>query len=92
MQVIWYFKAIFLGRFLLMVIGAVPIALVEKIPFGEALYFALVTGLTIGYGDIVMKATLGRCIALSLGFIGILFTGLVIAAAVEAVKKTYHSQ
>jgi hypothetical protein len=91
---VWFgiFELFFLGQFLLIVIGAVPIALVEKIPFGDALYFAFVTGLTIGYGDIVMKTTLGRCIALLLGFIGILFTGLVIAAAVEAVRKTYHPQ
>ncbi len=92
LRVVWNFKAIFLGQFLLMVIGAVPIALVEKIPFGDALYFAFVTGLTIGYGDIVMKTTLGRCIALSLGFIGILFTGLVIAAAVRAVQETYRHE
>jgi uncharacterized membrane protein len=81
-----------LGQFLLIVIGAVPIALVEKIPFGDALYFAFVTGLTIGYGDIVVKTALGRCVALIIGFAGVLFTGLVIAAAVEAVRKTYHRQ
>jgi len=75
-----------------MVIGAVSIALVEKIPFGNALYFSFVTGLTIGYGDIVVKTTLGRIIALFIGFIGILFTGLVIAVAVEAVRRTYHRE
>jgi hypothetical protein len=91
-RVVWNFKAIFLGQFLLIVIGAVPIALVEKIPFEDALYFAFVTGLTIGYGDIVVKTALGRCVALLIGFDGVLFTGLVIAAAVEAVRKTYHRQ
>jgi uncharacterized membrane protein len=58
--------------------------------FGDAVYFSFVTGLTIGYGDIVVKSTLGRCVALFIGFIGIIFTGLVIAAAVEAVRRTYH--
>jgi hypothetical protein len=32
LRVIWNFKAIFLGQFLLIVIGAVPIALAEKYP------------------------------------------------------------
>jgi voltage-gated potassium channel len=92
LHVIWYFRAIFLALLFIIVIGAVPIALVEKIPFGDALYFSFVTGLTIGYGDIVVKTTLGRCVALFIGFIGILFTGLVIAAAVEAVRRTYRRE
>jgi voltage-gated potassium channel len=89
-HVIWYFRAIFLAMLFIIVMGAVPIALVERIPFGEALYFSFVTGLTIGYGDIVMKTPFGRCIALFIGLIGIIFTGLVIAASVEAVRRTYH--
>jgi uncharacterized membrane protein len=68
------------------------ISFAENLRFGDALYFSFVTGLTIGYGDIVMKTTLGRCVALFIGFIGMLFTGLVIAAAVEAVRRTYHHQ
>jgi hypothetical protein len=92
LRVVWYFRAIFLTMLFIVVIGAVPIALVEKIPFGDALYFYFVTGLTIGYGDIVVKTTVGRSVALFIGFIGVLFTGLVIAAAVEAVRRTYHHQ
>jgi voltage-gated potassium channel len=91
-KVIWYFRPIFLALFLIMLLGAAAIALVEPLAFGDALYFSLVTGLTIGYGDIVMKTVPGRCIALFIGFIGILFTGLVIAGAVEAVRRTYHHE
>jgi hypothetical protein len=39
----------------LVVAGAGVVTLVEKMPFGDTLYFAFVTGLTIGYGDIVVK-------------------------------------
>jgi voltage-gated potassium channel len=81
-----------LALFLIIVIGAMAISFAENLRFGDALYFSFVTGLTIGYGDIVMKTTLGRCVALFIGFIGMLFTGLVIAAAVEAVRRTYHHQ
>jgi voltage-gated potassium channel len=90
LQVIWYFRAILFANLVIIIIGAAAITLAEKMPFGDALYFTLVTGLTIGYGDIVVKTTLGRCIALFIGLIGIIFSGLVIAAAVEAVRRTYH--
>jgi hypothetical protein len=51
-RVIWHFRAILLALLFLVEIGAVPISLVEKIPFGDALYFSFVTGL------ISAKATL----------------------------------
>ena len=89
-KVIWFFRAIIFALLFIILIGAVAIAFVEKIPLGDALYFSFVTGLTIGYGDIVVKTALGRCVALFIGFIGIVFTGLVIAGAVEAVRRTYH--
>jgi len=72
----------------LIVIGAVVIAYVEKMPFGDALYFSFVTGLTIGYGEIVAKTLLGRLVALLIGLIGIVFSGMVVAIAVRAVQKT----
>jgi voltage-gated potassium channel len=89
-RVIWHVRSVIFAILALVVIGAGAIALVEKLPFGEALYFSFVTGLTIGYGDIIVKTALGRFVALLIGFIGILFTGLVTAAAIEAIRKTYH--
>ena len=58
--------------------------------FGNALYFSFVTGLTIGYGEIVAKTVLGRLIALMIGLIGIVFTGMVVAVAVRAVQKSFE--
>jgi voltage-gated potassium channel len=43
--------------------------------------------LTIGYGDIVVKSTVGKISAILIGFIGVLFTGLIVAAAVHAIGK-----
>jgi voltage-gated potassium channel len=42
--------------------------------------------LTIGYGDIVPQTSLGRLVALLIGFVGILFTGLMVAVLVFAVR------
>ena len=64
---------------MLIVGGAVLISFVEQLPFDHALYFSFVTGLTIGYGDIVATTSVGRIISIVLGVIGIMFTGLVVA-------------
>ena len=67
---------------------AVVIRHLEKMPFGESLYFSFITGLTIGYGDIVVKTPFARLLAVLLGLIGIIFTGIIVAAAVRAVEKS----
>ena len=56
-------------------------------PLGEAVYFSFITGLTIGYGDIAPGTPAGRVISVLLGVNGILFTGLVVAAAVNALQQ-----
>ena len=87
-RAIWHVKAVILTLVALMVAGAGAVTLVEKMPFGETLYFAFVTALTIGYGDIVVKTPFGRLVALLIGFIGILFTGLMVAVLVYAVRES----
>jgi hypothetical protein len=89
-RVIWHVKIVILMLVALMVAGAGAVTLVEKMPFGNSLYFAFVTGLTIGYGDIVVKTSFGRLVALLIGFVGILFTGLMIAVLVLAVRESYE--
>ena len=87
-RAIWHVRAVMLALIALVVVGAAAVTLVEKIPFADALYFAFVTGLTIGYGDIVMHTPGGRLIALLIGLIGILFTGLIVAVLVHAVRES----
>jgi len=52
----------------------------------EALYFTFVTGLTIGYGDVTPKHLAGRLLALTIGFAGIVLTGLIAAISVQALR------
>ena len=83
-------KAVILLLVVLMVAVAAAVTLVEKMPFNDTLYFAFVTGLIIGYGDIVAKSPLGRLVAILIGFNGILFTGLMVAVLVLAVRDSYE--
>ena len=89
-RAIWHVKAVILMLVAMVAAGAGAVTLVEKMPYGDSLYFAFVTGLTIGYGDIVVKTPFGRLVALLIGFVGILFTGLMVAALVLAVRESYE--
>jgi len=48
--------------------------------------------MTIGYGDLAPKDTVARILAVSIGFVGILFAGLVAAVGVQALNATQQAQ
>ena len=50
----------------------------------ESIYFAFVSGLTIGYGDLAPKLLPARALAIAIGVGGVLVTALVAAIAVKA--------
>jgi len=50
----------------------------------DSVYFAFVSGLTIGYGDLAPKTLLGRGLAIAIGGCGVLLTALIAAVAVKA--------
>lgn len=50
----------------------------------ESIYFAFVSGLTIGYGDLAPTSLLTRTLAVAIGVCGVLATALVAAIAVKA--------
>ena len=83
----WTVRNVFLAQVGLIMACAVTIAAVEKTSIGEATYFAFITGLTIGYGDIVAHTTPGQIVSVLLSFIGITFTGTVVAVAVRALHE-----
>jgi ion channel len=62
------------------------IAWLERWSLGEGIYFTGVTGLTIGYGDLVPLRPLSRLLAILVGLFGTVLTGLVAAIAVRALQ------
>ena len=79
--VVWPILSILLS---LMVALGIAISILEDWPLVDGIYFAFVSGLTIGYGDLVPKSHLARALAICIGFTGILLTGLVAAVGVNA--------
>ena len=79
------------GLLVLMALLGAVIGWREGWPLGDALYFAFVSGLTIGYGDLLPTEPLSRVLAIAIGFTGILLTGLVAAVGVRALERAAKS-
>ena len=85
-------QAIHLAWPVLSTILAIQIALgllvgfVEGWSLGDAVYFTFVTGLTIGYGDLVPRQALARALAIGIGICGLFLTGLIAGIAVYAMR------
>ncbi len=62
----------------------VVVGVIEDWPLRDSLYFTFVSGLTIGYGDLVPKSLLARALAIGIGVTGVLLTGLITAVGVQA--------
>jgi len=70
---------------LVVIVGlGVVIGIREGWSLGDSVYFAFVSGLTIGYGDLAPKTPLTRTLAIVIGVCGVLVTALVAAVAVKA--------
>jgi hypothetical protein len=54
----------------------------ESWSIGDGLYFTFITGLTIGYGDLVPRQSSSRFLAILIGLFGTVLTGLIAAIAV----------
>ncbi len=61
----------------------------------DALYHAFINAATVGYGDLYPKKKISKLLAIAIAFVGIVFTGIVIAigvhAADQAFKNVYES-
>jgi voltage-gated potassium channel len=95
-RTLWYLRAILAGLLVLFALLTAamyymgdPVETVKRTasPWGETVYFCAITALTIGYGDVVPTSTFGRIDAILLGLLGMVFTGLIVAAAVRGVQE-----
>lgn len=82
-----FIREIFLGLLILMVLGGVTVSRVEEIPLGDAIYFAFITGLSVGYGDIAPETAFGRVVSVGIGLTGMVFTGMTVAVATRALAE-----
>jgi Ion channel len=88
LKIVWPILSGLIG---VMALLGVAIGWCEGWPLGDSIYFAFVSGLTIGYGDLVPTEPLSRVLAVCIGMTGILVTGLVAAVGVRALQRAAKS-
>lgn len=81
LRVVWPILSGLLG---LIIAAGLVAGVIEGWSVHESIYFAFVSGLTIGYGDLAPKLLLARVLAIFIGICGVLVTALVAAIAVKA--------
>lgn len=81
LRVVWPILSVLLGAIVAL---GLAVGVLEGWSVQESIYFAFVSGLTIGYGDLAPKTLLTRSLAILIGVCGVLFTALVAAVAVKA--------
>lgn len=84
----FYVQEVIMTLLLLLLVGAILIWRYESISFGNAIYFTLITGLSVGYGDITPETTVGKLISICIGIIGVFVVGLSVAIATRALTDT----
>ncbi len=84
LRVVWPILSVLLG---LMIALGLVIGLREGWSVLDSIYFAFVSGLTIGYGDLAPKFLLTRVLAILIGGCGLLVTALLAAIAVKALTE-----
>jgi voltage-gated potassium channel len=85
-------REVLIGLLLLLVLGGVAISQVERLELDKAIYFAFITGLSIGYGDISPETAWGRLISVLIGLVGMLFVGITVAIATRALADAARQE
>lgn len=87
--VVWPILSALLAMMLAM---GVAVGVLEGWSLTDAVYFAFVSGLTIGYGDLAPTGLLARLLSVGIGVCGVLFTALMAAIAVKALAAIGDGQ
>jgi hypothetical protein len=74
------------------VMAAVVIARFDRISLEEAMYLALITAFTVGFGDVAPRSRGARAACVVLAFLGLILVGVLVAVAVHALNIVLESR
>jgi voltage-gated potassium channel len=84
----------YFARYILLLLGFIWIMLTvifawaEDQTLGNAIYFTLITGLTVGYGDITPVTPIGKAAGAAIAVVGVITAGIYVAIATRAVSMS----
>jgi voltage-gated potassium channel len=88
-SVLYLALPLLLSMSLLVAILGVIAAYLEGWTVFVGIYWAFITATTVGYGDVRAKRKTARSISVMIAFIGVVFTGITVAIAVESATRAY---
>lgn len=77
--------------FLLIIALGLTAGRIESWKRADALYWAFITALTVGYGDIRPTRRPARLLAVLIAILGIMLTGIIVAITVEAASRAFEA-
>lgn len=75
---------------LIIIVLGLIVGRVESWSRFDALYWAFITALTVGYGDIRPLHKVSRVLSTVIAILGIMFAGIVVAITVEATSVAFE--
>jgi voltage-gated potassium channel len=84
----------YFARYILVMLGLIWIMLtvifawVEDQALGNAIYFAFITAMTVGYGDITPVTPMGKAASAAIAVVGVITAGIYIAIATRAISMS----
>ena len=83
-RILWLLTPLWSGLALIISAGGLLLARVQQLAWGDGLYLAWITALTVGYGDLTPKTGGARLLCVMLAVVGVTFTAIITSLALNA--------
>jgi len=88
-RLLFEFLPLLFGFGAIISVVSIGIGRTEGWSISDSLYFGFITATTVGYGDMRPKLVYGKFLAIFLALTGVIFTGIIVAIAVEVASRLH---